>query len=140
MEEKNFTVGDFMATKLITMTEEMNIFDAVETLLKNNISGAPVVNDKNEIIGMFSERDCMKVAMDSAYHNQPGGKVKEYMNKEIDTINPGMAITSVARKFFETRFRRFPVVDKGKLVGQISRHDVMKAIHEMKRSTWIPKK
>lgn len=137
-EEEKFIVKDFMAKQLVTFKPDMSIFEAVEALLKHQISGAPVVDDAGVLVGMLSEKDCMKVLMGGAYYNQPGGKISDYMSSQVETISPNMAITSVARKFSESNYRRFPVVNEGKLLGQLSRRDVLSAIQAMKRTTWKP--
>ena len=138
MMEKTFLVQDFMARNLVTLTKDMDIYDALNLFLKKKISGAPVVNENHELIGLLSEKDCMKVILDGAYHNLPSGKVGDFMSHAVDTVVAEMAILSVAQKFLATHFRRFPVVDNGKLVGQISRRDVLVAIQKIKRSTWDP--
>ena len=65
----NYTVKNFMATKLITFLPQTPIEVAIGTFLKNKISGAPVINEKNELIGVISEKDCMKTLMEYSYHN-----------------------------------------------------------------------
>ena len=68
----NYTVKDFMATKLITFLPKTPIEVAVSTFLKNKISGAPVINEKYELIGVISENDYMRTLMEYSYHNDLG--------------------------------------------------------------------
>ena len=68
----NYTVKDFMATKLITFLPKTPIEVAVGTFLKNKISGAPDINEKNELIVVISEKDCMRTLMEYSYHNDLG--------------------------------------------------------------------
>jgi predicted transcriptional regulator len=107
-------------------------------LLSKNISGAPVVNDQNELVGMISESDCMKEIIRGKYHNMPidTGSVSSYMTKEVVYIVPALNIFEVAQMFLERKLRRFPVVYMGKLVGQISQKDVIRAFKKVRSSTW----
>ena len=129
---KTLTVKEYMATNVIALSVEMGIVEAVQILLKNRISGAPVVGKNSELQGMLSEKDCLKVVLETAYHESMGGKVGEYMSAEVKTIPAHMGIIEVAGLFIDSPYRRFPVVNGSKLVGQISRRDVLKALE----STW----
>lgn len=140
-EQQSIRVSDYMATKLVTFKPGQNMHEVIETLLKNRISGAPVVNDKNELVGIVSEGDCLKQISESQYHNMPlsEGTVDKHMAKDVVTIDCNMSIFDAASKFLKSRIRRFPVLDNGKLVGQISRKDIMKAVLELQSATWSPK-
>ncbi|MEQ8323301.1 MAG: CBS domain-containing protein [Vicingaceae bacterium] len=137
-EISSIKVSDYMATKLITFSPDQLMHEVVETLLKNRISGAPVVNDKNELIGIISEGDCLKLISESQYHNMPlsEGKVEAYMATDVKTIDGNMSIFDAASKFLSSRIRRFPVLEEGKLVGQISQKDIMKAVLDLDGVDW----
>lgn len=141
-EPSSIRVADYMATKLITFKPEQNMHEVIETLLKNRISGAPVVNENNELVGIVSEGDCLKQISESQYHNMPlsEGSVDKYMAKDVITIDSNMSIFDAASKFLNSRIRRFPVLDKDKLVGQISQKDIMKAVLDLQSATWSPNK
>ena len=132
------TVGDYMSRKLITFHPDQHMDDVINTLLKYRISGGPVVNDDGELVGVVSEGDCMKEVVRGKYNNMPtlSGKVSDYMTKKVISTSPETNIFDMASKFLEFRIRRFPVVDMGKLVGQISQKDIMRAVHSMKSSNW----
>jgi len=122
---------DIMATKLITLPPDMDVFQAIGYLLKHRISGAPVV-DRGNLLGVFSERYCMSVMIESAYQQLPTTEVAAFMNKDLGrTIPEDMDLLSIARIFLDTRYRRLPVLRDGKLVGQISRRDVLRAAHKL---------
>jgi len=132
-------VSNYMTKKLITFKAEQQIDEVIDTLVANRISGGPVVNDKNELIGIISEGDCMKQISDSRYYNLPIGKeniVRKAMITDVETITGDMNIFDVANKFLSSKRRRFPIVDNGKLVGQISQKDVLKAAMQLKGNTW----
>ncbi|CAL2090391.1 CBS domain-containing protein [Tenacibaculum sp. 190524A05c] len=132
-------VSDYMTKNLITFKENQPIEDVIETLIKNRISGGPVVNSNNELIGIISEGDCMKQISESRYYNLPidqNNTVQKAMVKEVETIDGNMNIFDAANKFLESKRRRFPIVENGKLVGQISQKDILKAALKMKGNSW----
>ncbi len=129
-----FTVRDFMAKHLITFSPDMNVYAAIDTLLKNKISGAPVVDENGEIIGMLSEIDCMHTILEASYYNTPGALVADLMSTKVTTVDANMSIVSLAEKFINNSYRRYPVVEDGKLVGQISRRDVLRAIQKIHKA------
>lgn len=138
-EAPSLLVEDYMAKKLITFTPEQSIYDVIYTLLTHKISGGPVINLRGELVGVISEGDCMKEVVKGKYHNMPvlTGKVADHMAKNVVTIHPKMNILEVAHLFLKKRLRRFPVIsDDGKLVGQISQRDIMKATLNLKSCTW----
>lgn len=121
-------VTDCMTSKVITVTPTMQIRDAVQVLLAQGISGAPVVDDGGQIVGMLTERDCLAVAIDAGYFDEPGGRVERYMTRSVDTVDPYASVMDVAVRFRDTRYRRFPVVQEGAIVGIISRRDVLRVL------------
>ena len=128
---KDLNAADIMTKKLITFTPDTQVLKAIDKLISYRISGAPVLDDNGNIIGMLSEIDCMQTFVQSAYHNEIGGLVKDFMSLEVKTITSFIGIVDLAEFFLETHFRRLPVVDNGKLVGQVSRRDVLRAIQKL---------
>ncbi len=128
---KKLNAADIMTKKLITFTPETQVLNAINTLISYRISGAPVLDEEGNLMGMLSEIDCMETFVQSAYHNEMGGLVKDFMSAEVKTISSSMGIVDLAEYFLETHFRRLPVVDNGKLVGQVSRRDVLRAIQKL---------
>ena len=132
-------VADYMTTKLITFKPQQYIHEVIETLTRHKISGGPVVNDKNELIGIISETDCIKHISESKYYNMPmdnSHTVEKNMVSEVETISKSMNIFDAANKFISSGRRRFPIVEKGKLIGQISQKDILKAALKMKGNRW----
>lgn len=131
-------VSDYMTRNLVTFKPEQPVMEVIEILLKRNISGGPVVNDKNELVGIISEGDCLKEISDCRYHNHPmeNIKVKDHMIKNVDTIDGDMNVLDAANKFLESKHRRFPILKNGKLVGQISQRDVLSAAMQLKGQSW----
>ncbi len=135
---ENITVSDYMTRNLTTFRPDQSVLEVMNTLIKRKISGGPVVNEKNELIGIISEGDCMKQISESRYYNQPmeAMKVEQHMVKNVETIDGNMNVFDAANKFLESKHRRFPIVENGKLVGQISQKDVLKAALKLKGHTW----
>ncbi len=132
-------VSDYMTTKLITFTPEQPIQEVIEMLIKNRISGGPVINEKNELIGVISEGDCIKHISESKYYNMPmdsNHTVKNNMATNVETIDKDMNIFDAANRFISSKRRRFPIVENGKLIGQISQKDVLKAALNIKGNSW----
>ncbi|WP_299152382.1 CBS domain-containing protein [uncultured Christiangramia sp.] len=131
-------VRDYMTEKLITFRENENIMDVVEKLIKHGISGGCVVNERNELLGIISEGDCIKQISDSRYYNMPMTDltVGKRMISNVETIDGNMNVLDAAKIFIEKRFRRFPIVENNQLIGQISQRDVLKAALRLKSHTW----
>ena len=137
-EDLPFKVSDFMTKNLITFRPEQSIEEVIDSLINNKISGGPVVNDKNELVGIISEGDCIKHISESRYYNMPpdDDKIENRMAKNVETIDGDMNIFDAANKFLSDKRRRFPIVKDGKLVGQISQKDILKATIMMKSQNW----
>lgn len=138
VDETPLKVSDYMTTNLITFTPNQSIEHVMESLIKNRISGAPVINEKNELVGLISESDCIKQISESRYYNMPmqDQSIEKHMSLNVDTIDGNMNIFDAATKFIEAKRRRFPIVENGKLIGQISQKDILKAAMKMKGQTW----
>ncbi len=137
-EGSPMTVNDYMTRKLITFRPEQSVEEVIHSLIRHKISGGPVVNDRNELVGIISEGDCIKQISESRYHNLPmeNRKVEQHMIKDVETIDGNMNIFDAANKFLNDKRRRFPILENGKLVGQISQRDILKATMELKSQNW----
>ena len=135
---ENITVADYMTRKLISFRPDQSVMEVMSILIKKKISGGPVVNSKDELVGIISEGDCIKQISESRYYNQPleDVKVEAHMAKNVETLDGNMNVFDAAKKFLESKHRRFPIVENGKLIGQISQKDVLKAALALKGQTW----
>lgn len=125
-------VEDFMTRSVVTLSPEMDIYDAILKLMKHDVSGAPVV-EEDTLLGMLSEKDCMGLFAAAAYSNLPRGTVAEYMIMHPETVGPRADLFMVAGIFMHRPYRRLPVVEGEKLVGIVSRPDVLRASLEFWR-------
>lgn len=122
---------DIMVRKLITLTPKMDVHEAIGLLLKNRISGAPVIDAEKNFVGVFSEKCSMEVLMKTVYEGLPTNEIEPFVDSTCRTIEEDTDILTIARLFVETPYRRLPVLSGTKLVGQVSRRDVLKATHRM---------
>ena len=127
MSHSTIVAKDFMATRLVTLSPKMDVLDGVRLLLKNRISGAPVVDTDGTFLGVFSEKCSMQVLLDAAYEQLPSNEVRAFMDTDAKTISPDTDLLTTAQVFLLTTYRRLPVLDEGKLIGQVSRRDVLRA-------------
>ncbi len=121
------TAGDFMVRRLFRLTPHENVFDAIGQLLKHRVSGAPVVDERGALLGVFSEKDSMSVLIKGAYEQWPGADVSAFMNPDRGRIiTEDTDLLTIAKMFVDTSYRRLPVIRDGVLQGQISRRDVLR--------------
>lgn len=125
---KAVRVRDHMAKRLVVLDPDMEVARAVNLLVRNDISGAPVVDDSGRLVGILTERDCLRAAVEAGYHGMPGALVRDLMTPDPATVGPDDSIFDVARRFIDGKYRRYPVLDGGRLIGLISRRDVMRAL------------
>lgn len=128
---RSIKVKDYMAANLITFTPEMDVMVAVNLLVEKRISGAPVLDEHGNLVGILSERDCVRVALETCYHGEQAGVVADYMNSDVHTIDGDMSILELARLFVDKPYRRYPVIDGNRLAGQISIRDVLRALEKI---------
>ncbi len=123
-------ISDCMARDLITLPPDMEINRALWILIVRQISGAPVVDDTGQLVGVLSMKDCLRAALNAAYYQDWGDSVADYMSADVRTLEADMDIVEAAEAFLSSPFRRFPVLRVGRLVGQVSRADVLRALAE----------
>jgi len=129
--------GDVMTKKLVTLSPSTPVHEAIGTLLKHRISGAPVVGPGRTFLGVFSEKVCMRVLLDAAAEQVPCGTVECYADPDAKTVTEDTDLLTMAHLFNEGRFRRLPVLrfepgsERGEVVGQVSRRDVLRAAYDL---------
>ena len=125
-------------SKLITFRPEQTINEVIDIIIEKRISGAPVLDEHRKLVGIISERDCLRIIVDQAYHNLPhdAPKVSVYMTKQVKTLSPSSDVVEAATEFLGTPIRRLPVVENGILIGQISRIDILRAAKNIKATSY----
>ena len=124
-------VRDYMTQDLTILHPDQDMTQAMRTMLERQISGAPVVDSHGNLVGLLTQRDCLSVAYQAVYHGQLTGKVSQFMTTEVETVAAGMSLVEVIELFYQSAYRRFPVIEENQLVGQISRRDILRAMLEL---------
>ena len=124
-------VTDYMTRQLITFYADTPLFQAIKVFSEHPVSGAPVVDEAGYLVGVMSEVDCLQGILNKTYHKEEvGGTVGEFMTTKVDTVDGNTDIIAVAEQFIQRGRRRIPVVEEGKLIGQVSRKDILRAVHD----------
>jgi CBS domain-containing protein len=133
------TIEKYMVplSEIVTFKPDQPIQDVIATIVEKKISGAPVLDDQNHLVGMISEKDCLRLIVDQAYHNMPAEtrRVSDYMTAKVQTLSPQTNIVEAAMEFLNSPIRRFPVVEHDRLVGQVSRRHILKAAQDLESTT-----
>jgi CBS domain-containing protein len=122
-----FDIKSFMTSDIITVKREHPISHAIEMLLKNDVTGLPVIDDDNKLVGIISEKDIMEIVFSST---SVFSKVEDYMTKEVVSFSLNDDFTKICECLIHNNFRRVPILKEGKLVGIISRSDIIKYLFE----------
>ena len=129
-------IRDYMTTDMVTVSPDTEIMRAVHLLVQHDISGMPVIETDGQLVGILTERNCIDVALQAGYFDESGGRVEDYMSSPVETVHPDDSLMDVANRFRQSTFRRFPVVEGGRLIGLIGRRDVLTAL---KSGAWFSK-
>ncbi|HEY5667264.1 MAG TPA: CBS domain-containing protein [Gammaproteobacteria bacterium] len=127
-------VRDYMVSDPITIRPKTEVMSVARMLVENNISGAIVVDGDRRVVGILTERDFIEVALNAGYFDERGGSVAEFMTQDVETVGPDDSLVDVAARFVSSPFRRYPVVEDGRLIGIIARRDVLRALRS---DTWF---
>jgi len=116
-----FAAGDIMTTRVVSVGPDTPIQEAVDLFELHRVSGLPVVDSRKRLLGVITEYDLLQ----SISTLQLTGKVADFMTTEVTTVGTDVSLVELARLFLSTRVRRLPVLSKGKVVGVISRRDLI---------------
>jgi CBS domain-containing protein len=134
---------DLMSSSLITFRPEQTILEAIQMLVKHGVSGGPVVDEAGGLIGVLSELDCLRMlASDEFYQEEQeeGALVQQFMTSGGKTIPPELGIYAISHYFLTMKIRRLPVIENDRLVGQVSRRDVLRGMEEMSTKRLVRKR
>lgn len=133
------TARDCMSIWFVTLRPEMDVYEAIDILASKRASGAPVLDADGNLIGILTEKDCLRVISNEAYDHLVGGTVADYMSEVKGMVTVDMDLFSVAREFLNTNFAVLPVLEDGKPVGRISRQDMLRGIQCVQRQDALEK-
>ncbi|RMF37971.1 MAG: CBS domain-containing protein [Planctomycetota bacterium] len=131
LNDRPILAREIMTRTLVTLSPDLDVFQAIDILLKKRISGAPVVSADGKFLGIFSESSCMRFVINAAYDNLPDASILAFTDPNPPTITPETDLLTICQTFIDQATRRLPVLENGRLVGNISRRDVMRVIAEM---------
>ena len=139
-EAKYETIEKYMVPlhDMITFRPDQSIQEAIDIIVEKKISGAPVLDEHCHLVGNLSEKDCLRVIIDQAYHNMPvqTRKVSDYMSTNVMSFPLSTNVVEAAVEFLNSPFRRYAVVENGALIGQVSRRNILRAAQNIKSTTW----
>lgn len=125
---KSIKVRDCMPRHSLSFRADTDLMRAIELLLEHRLSAAAVVDEHGVLIGLLSEGDCLRGMLSGSYYDAVGGTVAAYMDTAVESVGPEADIIAVAERFIDGGRHRLPVVEDGRLLGLVSRHDVLRAI------------
>jgi CBS domain-containing protein len=115
---------EIMNMNVITMARDEDIFEAVRTMTLNHITGLPVLDEDGTLVGIITEKDVLTLLSGP----KASGRVEDFMTRSVVCFTPQDRIDDIAECFRENHFRRVPVVEEGRLVGIVSRRDILRYI------------
>ncbi len=129
------TVNDCMRHKPLTINLGANLVEAIEIIVEYKLTGLTVTDDAGSAVGILSELDCIQAILHAIYNDgdPEHAMVRDVMEKDLNVCSPGDSIVEVAQDMLKTRQRRRPVLQNGKLVGQVSSSNILWALMEHSR-------
>ena len=134
------TARDCMSNWFVTLRPDQDLTEGLDLLVSKRASGAPVVDDTGAFVGVLTEKDCLRVMSNRALGEHSYGTVGEYMSTVKMVVDANMDIFRVAELFLETHVPVLPVMDGDKLLGRISRQDMLLAVQKLTKSMAIERK
>lgn len=132
-------VTDYMDHDPHAIHAATSIKEAVAMMLKEGVIGAPVIDENKQLIGYLSEQDCVKDMLNDAFYSEEPGPVSSVMQTDVVSVTPETSIVEIAQTIMTNRPKNYPVVTNGKLVGLISRSDVLRALLEHEEDGYFGK-
>lgn len=127
------TAADIMARTESTFSPETDVYEALQSLLSQKLTGAPVVDADGGLLGMLTERDCLRVLVRGALDGVAGGPVHDHMTSPAVSIGPTTSVYEIVHLFLTRPYRKLPVVDEaGRVIGQVSRRDTLIALDSLR--------
>lgn len=135
MARTSLVARDIMTTRVITLSPDQDLFEVIGLLVKHKISGAPVVDKHGRYLGIFSERSSISLLMEAVYEGTPTNRIEGFIDRDAPTISPDTDLLTIAQTLMHTHYRRLTVVQFGRVVGLVSRRDVLRAAHALAEFT-----
>jgi CBS domain-containing protein len=128
---RSVKLKDYMLTHPVSVNVDSDMGEAIRLIIDNKISGLCVIDNEGRLVGILSELDCLRAMLSASYNEGGIGMVKSYMASDnLVVANPHEDITDVAQDMLRKNKRRRPVVEDGKLVGQITCRQLLAAVKD----------
>jgi len=128
---KSVKLRDYLITHPAKVRPDDSVMEAMRVIIDNKISGVCVVDERENLVGILSELDCLRAAMGSLYNNSKVGLVRDHMASDnLVVAHPEEDIVDVAQDMLDKNKRRRPVVENGRLIGQVTCRQLLKAIRQ----------
>lgn len=127
-------VEEFMDKKFVSLHADLDVYQAIDIFLDRAVTSAVVVDNNEKVVGILSEKDCLQLLTKGSYYQLPGGKVEDFMTKDVFCAPPYTDIFKVADIFMNHSFRRLIITDEdNRVIGQITRRDMLRTIKLLKK-------
>jgi predicted transcriptional regulator len=127
-------VEEFMDKKFVTLHADYDVYKAIDIFLEKGVTSSVVVDDNDKVVGILSEKDCLKLMTKGSYYQLPSAKVGDFMTKDVFCAPPYTDVFKVADIFINNNFRRLIITDEdSRVIGQITRHDMLRTIKQLKK-------
>jgi len=126
------TVREIMSRDCYRVTGKTSVSTLAEGLSLHRLPGVPVVDEHDHLIGFISEQDVLGKVLESTYLNDEPPLVRELMRKEVLTVTPNKSLIDLAQEMLSNKPKVYPVVEQERLVGIVTRRDVLNAILSMR--------
>jgi CBS domain-containing protein len=131
---QSVNLRDYMLTNPVKVRGEDNVLDAMQVIIDNKISGVCVVDEEGNLVGILSELDCLRAVLGAIYNNSGIGLVRDHMATDnLVVAHPNEDIVDVAQDMLLKNKRRRPVVEDGKLIGQITCRQLLTAVKKFRK-------
>lgn len=128
---QSVNLRDYMLVNPAKVKPDDNVLDAMRVIIDNKISGVCVVDDEGNLVGILSELDCLRAALGATYNKTGVGLVREHMTRDnLLVAHPNENILDVAQEMLLKKHRRLPVVENGRLIGQITCRQLLAAVRK----------
>jgi predicted transcriptional regulator len=125
-------IENYMDKTFATLNADMDVYTAIQIMVDKGLTGAVVVDGDHKVVGILSEKDCLRLMTKGSYHEMPEGKVKDFMTKEVFCAPPYTDVFKIAELLLNNLFRRIPITDeRNVMLGQITRKDLLRVIREI---------
>jgi len=128
MTTPSLYVRDYMSSRFGTVQQDQDVREALQLLTEKDFYGAAVLDQLGNLVGIISVTDGIDFALKTGFDPNWRGTVGDLMATDVRTVEANDNVMDIAERFMNSRYRRYPVLDDNRVVGLITRLDVLKAM------------